>query len=103
MDWPVGRQGQILAALYIVAFVVGVVGLIWALIARATIAFVMFVVAQVVLWLLALRMRNRAGYASAQESRSGAFRLSGYQRAWHRLALGLEVPAALRRLGGSQV
>jgi hypothetical protein len=96
MRWPSGRVGRWLAGLYLVAFCCLVVGLAWMLYHQAVVPIVLFGAAGLTMWLLALRLRDRV----PRPTRSGRMRLSGYQRAWYRLVLGLEIPIAARLVTG---
>ena len=91
-----------MAVVYLIDFVVMLIGLGWSLInqlagntgALPTVGYVLFVAGQV--GLIALALAFRAGVGGA----GGAAAATSYQRAWHRLTLGLELPGAWRRLAG---
>jgi hypothetical protein len=92
--WPNGLLGRALAGLYVAAWAGVVAGLVWGL-RDPTPGFAVWVVANVLIWALAVGMRRRVPMPV------GA-RMTGYQRAWYRLILGLELPAALQRIRGKR-
>jgi hypothetical protein len=96
MNWPEGSKGRILAGIYLVAFAGMVAGLAWTLYNQATggdgaqlsAGLALFVVAQLTITAMAVGLR------STLPDKGG----NNYQRAWHRLTLGLELATALRLL-----
>ncbi len=91
-----------MAVVYLIDFVVMLIGLGWSLTNQLagfagplpTVGYVLFLAGQA--GLIALALAFRAGVAGPQ----GAAVATSYQRAWHRLTLGLELPGAWRRLAG---
>jgi hypothetical protein len=91
VKWPDGHLGRALAAVYVLTWAGLLTGLAWTVTDPATAGTVLFVAANVVIWMLAVGMRRRVP-TSAQ--------MTGYQRAWYRLTLGTELPTALRLVRG---
>jgi hypothetical protein len=96
MNWPEGSKGRVLAGVYLIAFVAMVTGLVWSLYnqatggdgAQLTAGFALFVVAQLTITAMAVGLRSTLPDKAD----------STYQRAWHRLTLGLELATAMRLL-----
>jgi hypothetical protein len=101
MNWPTEQQGRRLARLYLVAFMATLIGVVWTLYNQATssdgtqifIGAGLFVAGQLALIALALKLR---GSLPEKPGRGP----SGYQLAWQRLALGRELPTAVRLARG---
>jgi hypothetical protein len=104
MDWSGGRYERILAGAYLAGWAVWLIGVIWTLINQATggtglqvvIAGVLFFGGLLAITAVAYFLRNRV---PTQAVRFTA-KASSYQRAWHRLALGIELSRAWRALTG---
>lgn len=95
MDWPGGRRGRALAAVYVLAWAGVVTGaLSIGTSERVTTGFVLWVAASALIWALAVGMRHRV--PTQLRPTLG----TGYQRAWYRLMLGIELPRALRAIRG---
>ncbi|WP_145806640.1 hypothetical protein [Kribbella amoyensis] len=96
MNWPEGSKGQILAGVYLIAFVAMVTGLVLALYnqatggdgAQLTAGFALFVVAQLTITAIAVGLRSTLPDEADFK----------YQRVWHRLTLGRELATAMRLL-----
>jgi hypothetical protein len=99
MDWSGVRNRRLLAGLYLVAFVSTYVGVVLVLIAQWTssptiVGAVAFFGGLLGIAGLALGLRNRV---TRQPGRLTA-KASNHQRAYQRLALGIELPQAWRAL-----
>jgi hypothetical protein len=101
MDWTGGLKIRILAGLYLVTFALANVGVVWILLTDAfdrglSVAFVPFVAGALGIQALAYVLRDRVPPGGNRLTAN--FRNS--QRAYHRLALGLELARAWRALIG---
>jgi hypothetical protein len=102
MDWLGTPNSRTLAGLYLVAFLATLIGLVLTLInqwtegegSRVAVGATLFVGGALGITALAFGLRNRV---PAPTSRFAA-NTTNYQRAWQRLALGRELPAAWRAL-----
>ncbi|HZX07059.1 hypothetical protein [Kribbella sp.] len=99
MTWPEGVLGRALAAGYLIAFPAVYAGVVWSLILEITgageipaAAVVMWGFGAVVIVALSFVLRHRAPGPGNRLSKG----MSGDQRMYHRLALGLELPGAWR-------
>ena len=101
MNWPTEQRGRRLARLYLVAFMATLIGVVRTLYNQTTSrdgtpAFIgagLFIVGQLLLIALALKLR-----ASLPEKPGEG--PSRFHLAWQRLALGRELPTALRLARG---
>jgi hypothetical protein len=101
MDWPDGVMGRILAAVYLVACPVTYVGVVWTLIDQWTgdgmgldAPWVLFLVGALTIVGLSVALRRRVPERTNRFTKG----MAGDQRAYHRLALGIELPRAWRVL-----
>lgn len=98
MDWT-GRRPQ--AGIYLALLVANWAGVVLVLISQtgaastAVAGIVLFAVGQAGIYTLAFALRRLPVPAGRFDAKA-----SNFSRAWHRLTLGLEVPAALRALHG---
>jgi hypothetical protein len=91
MDWTKLPKPRLLAAAYILAFLSWVVGVVLVIYSQATgsegtqltIGIVLFAIGQAIITALAFALRTPTANRDA------------FSRAWNRLNLGLELPAAL--------
>ncbi|RZU18872.1 hypothetical protein EV645_1072 [Kribbella rubisoli] len=103
MNWGEVRNGRLLAGLYLAAFTMVVAGVIWILILQwsgsdATIvaATILFLAGGLTIIALAVGLRARAAPPKNRLTKD----TTGYQRLYHRFALGLELPGAWRAVRG---
>jgi RsiW-degrading membrane proteinase PrsW (M82 family) len=101
MDWPVGVIGRILAAVYLVAFPATYAGVVWTFIDQwrgddMTLngATILFLAGALLIMALSVVLRHRVPERPNRLTKG----MSGDQRAYHRLALGLELARAWRAL-----
>ncbi|TDU88651.1 hypothetical protein EV138_2197 [Kribbella voronezhensis] len=94
MDWTKEARGRLLATAYVVGFVTWLIGVLWILYnqftdgstARMTVGFVLFAIGQALIVAVAFVFRRQFPVKSP------------FKLAWNHLALGLELPAAVRLL-----
>ncbi|HET6985098.1 MAG TPA: hypothetical protein VFI00_00735 [Kribbella sp.] len=104
MIWPDGVLGRALAAVYLIAFPVTYVGVVWILIRQWTgdeesmsgAALIVFAAGALTIVALSFVLRGRVPERANRLTKS----MAGTQRAYHRLALGLELRGAWRMLTG---
>jgi hypothetical protein len=103
MNWGEVRNGRLLAGLYLAAYTMLVAGVVWILILQwsgsdATIvaASILFFAGGLTIVGLAVGLRGRAAAPKTRLTKN----TTGYQRLYHRFALGLEVPGAWRAVRG---
>jgi hypothetical protein len=101
MDWPVGVTGRILAAVYLIAFPATYAGVVWTLVDQWTGndialngAWILFLVGALLIIALSIVLRRRVPERANRLTKG----MTGHQRAYHRLALGLELARAWRAL-----
>jgi hypothetical protein len=99
MDWGGVRNSRLLAGLYLVAFVSMYVGVGWVLIAQWTggqtiVGAIAFFAGLLGIFGLAWGLRNRVTRPPGRLTAKA----SNHQRAYQRLALGIELPPAWRAL-----
>jgi hypothetical protein len=98
-------MGRILAAVYLVALPVTYVGVVWTLIdqwrgagPRLAAGWVVFMVGALTIIGLSVALRRRVPERTNRFTKG----MTGDQRSYHRLALGIELPRAWRALTKSQ-
>jgi hypothetical protein len=102
MNWREVRNGRLLAGVYLTAFAMLVAGVLWLLILQWTSetavvpAGILFLGGGFTIIGMAVGLRNRAPALKNRLTKSA----TGYQRMYHRLALGLELPGAWRAVRG---
>ncbi|GAB2672547.1 hypothetical protein [Kribbella swartbergensis] len=101
MNWDGLPNGRLLAGLYLLAFVSMYAGVAWVLVAQSTgeptiVGGIMFFAGLFGIIGLAWGLRNRV---TAEPGRFMG-KASGHQRAYQRLALGVELPRAWQALTG---
>jgi hypothetical protein len=103
MSWPEGVLGRALAGTYLAGWVTWLIGVVWTLIGQLTggsesaagvIAGVLFFAGALGVTAVAIRLRNHVSKPAGRFTASA----TGYQRAWNRLMLGMELRAAVRVL-----
>lgn len=100
MTWPDGREGRVLAAVYLIAWTGLVLAIAWTLYDQITghdvapVAAAAFIIGVVALFALSLRLRR----AVPEPPRRGGTAPTPFQRTWYRLSLGLELRTAFRAL-----
>jgi hypothetical protein len=103
MDWGAVRNGKLLAAVYLIALVMLYAGVLWLLIQQWTgtesmglAAPILFFGGGLAIIALAVALRRRIPVRTTGLTKS----MTGHQRAYYRLSLGLEVPGAWRAIKG---
>jgi hypothetical protein len=103
MNWGEVRNGRLLAGVYMTAFAMLVAGVLWLLILQWTgsettvvPAGILFFGGAFTITGMAVGLRNRAPAPKNRLTKNA----TGYQRMYHRLALGLELPGAWRAVRG---
>ncbi|WP_432880767.1 hypothetical protein ACQPYH_35930 [Kribbella sp. CA-245084] len=105
MTWPEGVLGRRLAGTYLAGWLSWLIGVVCVLSVQLAgvaeplvmvIGTVLFFAGAIGVLAVAVQMRNRVS-APAGKFSAGA---TGYQRAWHRMMLGLELRAAVRVVKG---
>jgi len=97
MNWGVVRNGRLLAGLYLAAFTSACLGILWILVLQWTasagtivVATVLFVAGGLTIIGLAVALRSQAPEPKSRLTKN----TTGYQRLYHRLALGMELRGA---------
>lgn len=106
MNWPEGVLGRALAAVYLVAFPALYAGVVWILIRQLTGddegwgggALVLFAGGALTITALSVVLQSRVPERTNKLTKN----MAGDQRAYHRLALGLELREAWRVLRGER-
>jgi len=103
MDWGGVRNGKLLAGAYLIALVMLYAGVVWLLVEQWTgaesiglVAPILFFAGGLTIIALAAALRRRMPVRTTGLTKS----MTGYQRAYYRLSLGLEVRAAWRTIKG---
>ncbi|WUJ72190.1 hypothetical protein OG809_02770 [Kribbella soli] len=106
MTWPDGAPGRALAATYLIALPATYVGVAWLFILEwsgdgswSGAPLVIFAVGVLTITALSLALRDHVPERPNRLTKNW----SGYQRAYHRLALGFEVKGAWRVVRGIRV
>jgi len=103
MTWPDGALGRALAALYLIAWPATLAGVVWTLILQWSGddgwgggALILFVAGVLTITGLSVVLRKRVPEKTNRLTKN----MAGDQRAYHRLALGLELRGAWRVVRG---
>lgn len=105
MNWPEGVLGRALAAAYLIAFPVTCAGIIWILVGQfngdestGLPASILFVAGLLTITGLSVALRGRVPERTNRLTKN----MAGDQRAYHRLALGLDLRGAWRVVRGER-